>query len=47
MFRALDLAMRQRLDVAWWQLFASIGNEASLAEVREWLSERHVKNTVE
>lgn len=46
-FRALDLAMRQRLDVAWWQLFASIGNEASLAEVREWLSERHVKNTVE
>lgn len=46
-FRALDFAMSQCLDVAWWQLFASIGNEAGLAEVRDWLSEKRTKNTVD
>jgi len=28
-FQALDLAMGHGLDVAWWQLFASVGNEVS------------------
>jgi len=40
-FQALDLTMRRGPDIAWWQLFATIGNEVSLADVREWLSERN------
>ncbi|MGH3798010.1 MAG: hypothetical protein ACRDSP_24400 [Pseudonocardiaceae bacterium] len=43
-FQALDYAMGQGLEVAWWQLLSSIGNAASLEEVREWLSD---KRTVE
>lgn len=39
-FQALDLAMRHGPAIAWWQLFASIGNEVSLADVRELLSKR-------
>ncbi|MGH8573026.1 MAG: hypothetical protein ACREX8_10700 [Gammaproteobacteria bacterium] len=39
-FRVLDLVMGQDLDVVWWQLFASVGDEVSLAEVREWFGER-------
>jgi hypothetical protein len=39
-FQALDHAMSQGLDIAWWQLFASLDNEVGLVEVQEWLSER-------
>lgn len=39
-FRIVDLAMGQGLDVVWWQLFAGVGREASLEDVREWVAER-------
>ena len=34
---ALDFAMRQGLDVVWWQLFESVGKHVSLEEVRVWM----------
>lgn len=39
-YRALDLAMTQPLDVVWWRLFESVGRELSLEEVRDWIEER-------
>jgi hypothetical protein len=32
--QASNLAMRQNLDVVWWQLLGSFGRHVSLAEVR-------------
>lgn len=39
-YRALDLAMTQPLDVVWWRLLESVGRELSLEEVRDWIEER-------
>ncbi|MGH3794443.1 MAG: hypothetical protein ACRDSP_06095 [Pseudonocardiaceae bacterium] len=39
-FQALDRAMREELDVVWWELFAATGREVSLEEVREWVDLR-------
>ena len=39
-YRALDFAMGQPLDVVWWQLFEIAGRDLALAEVRKWLEQR-------
>jgi hypothetical protein len=36
----LNFAMSQSMDVAWWQLFGSMGRPTSLDEVRKWMAER-------
>ncbi|MGH3770827.1 MAG: hypothetical protein ACRDRW_05435 [Pseudonocardiaceae bacterium] len=38
--RALAFALRQGLDVVWWQLLTSTGKKCSLVDVREWLRQR-------
>jgi hypothetical protein len=38
--RALAFALRQSLDVVWWQLLGSTGKKCSLVDVREWLRQR-------
>ncbi len=38
--QALDLVMSQSLDVVWWLMFESVGQEWSLAEVRAWVTGR-------
>jgi hypothetical protein len=35
-FRAVDQSMGQELAVVWWQLFAAIGRDVGLDEVRAW-----------
>ena len=35
-YRALDFAMEQPLDVVWWQLLTNMGRDVVLDEVREW-----------
>lgn len=39
-FRSVDLAIGQGLDVVWWQLLGNMGQEARLEEVREWIEQR-------
>ena len=39
-FRSVDLAIGQGLDVVWWQLLGSVGREVRLDEVREWVERR-------
>lgn len=39
-YRALDFAMGQPLDVVWWQLCAGTGRDTALTEVRRWLEQR-------
>lgn len=39
-YRALDFAMRQELDVVWWRLCESVGRHVSLEESRGWVEER-------
>lgn len=39
-YRALDFAMEQPLDVVWWQLFESTGRDVFLDEVRKWMAQR-------
>lgn len=43
-YAALDYAMGQSLDVAWWKVLAELGREVSLGEVRRWNRERCQKN---
>ena len=38
-YRDLNFAMSQGLDVVWWQLLASMGRSASLDQVRKWIPE--------
>jgi hypothetical protein len=38
-FQAADRAMRQGLDVVWWELFNSVGRGVRLDEVRRWVEE--------
>lgn len=38
--QALDLAMGQSLDVVWWRLLETVGQQWSLAEVRAWMAGR-------
>lgn len=38
--RALAFALRQGLDVVWWQLLASTGKKCSVVDVRDWLKQR-------
>jgi hypothetical protein len=38
--RAFDFAMGQPWDVVWWQLFESLGQQASLDQARKWVAER-------
>ncbi len=37
---ALDFAMTQPMDAAWWQLLNDTGRDVGLDEVREWLKQR-------
>lgn len=39
-FRSVDLAVGQSLDVVWWRLLGSVGREVRLVEVREWVAQR-------
>lgn len=39
-FRALDRAMGQGMDVVWWELFNGVGREVGLDEVRGWVKGR-------
>lgn len=39
-YRALDFAMAQPIDVVWWQLFKDTGRDVALDEVREWMQQR-------
>lgn len=36
-FRSVDLTVGQGLDVVWWQLLGSMGQEVRLEEVRKWI----------
>lgn len=36
-FPAVDLAMRQSIDVVWWQLCTADGRDVTLTEIRDWL----------
>lgn len=36
----LAFAMRQGLDVVWWQLFTSTGEKHSLTDVRGWMTQQ-------
>ncbi len=38
-YRALDFAMRQGLDVVWWRLCESVGRHVSLEKSRGWRKE--------
>ena len=38
--RALDHALRESLDVVWWEVFNALGRKVSLEEVRGWNAER-------
>lgn len=38
--RALAFALRQGLEVVWWQLLMSTGKKCGLADVREWMAQR-------
>ncbi|MGQ0775235.1 MAG: hypothetical protein ACT4NY_12570 [Pseudonocardiales bacterium] len=40
MYRALNFAMGQPLDIVWWQLYESTGRDVALDEVRRWLEQR-------
>ncbi len=44
--RALDHAMRESLDVVWWQVFNALGRKASLAEVCAWNKERREQDSL-
>jgi len=39
-FRTVEHAMGQGLDVVWWELFAACGGERGMAQVREWVDGR-------
>jgi len=39
-FRALDRAMTQGVDVVWWEVLMSVGRDVGLEEVREWVEGR-------
>ena len=41
---AVDYAMRQSLDVVWWKVFAELGREVSLEDVRRWNGKRREKD---
>ncbi|MGH4012634.1 MAG: hypothetical protein ACRDSL_01575 [Pseudonocardiaceae bacterium] len=39
--------MSDRLDVVWWSLSESMGNQRSLVQVREWMRQRDQEATPE
>lgn len=39
-YRVLGFVTDQGMDVVWWQLFQTLGRNASLAAVRVWIAER-------
>jgi hypothetical protein len=39
-YRALDVALSQPMDVVWWQLLQSDGRDMTLAGTRKWLEQR-------
>lgn len=39
-YRTVDRALGQGLDVVWWELFAASGREVRLGEARQWVADR-------
>lgn len=46
-YRALVFVVSDRLDVVWWSLSESMGNQRSLVQVREWMRQRDQEATPE
>ena len=44
--RALGYALRENLDVVWWQVFDGLGRKVSLEEVRGWNEEKRKKDAL-
>ncbi|MGH4007557.1 MAG: hypothetical protein ACRDTH_05210 [Pseudonocardiaceae bacterium] len=43
-YTALDQAIGQGLDVVWWKVFDGLGQQVSLADVRQWNGEQREKD---
>ena len=39
-YRAVECALRQDLDVVWWELLAARGQDIGLAAARQWVANR-------